>query len=90
VTAGAICTDRPFMQDLASGHPYERLLHAALNADHRLFAREDGIEETWRSCSAVGPPGEVIATNGSWGPDAARELLRGHRGCNHMASRNHH
>ena len=28
--------------------PYERLLADALAGDGSLFAREDGIEETWR------------------------------------------
>ena len=75
--------DSSFMQDL--GEPftaYERLLHAALNGNHRLFAREDGIEETWRIVQPLlDHPGEIHQYEpGSWGPDAARELLRGHRG----------
>jgi glucose-6-phosphate 1-dehydrogenase len=75
--------DSSFMQDLGEPvTPYERLLHAALNGDHRLFAREDGIEETWRIVQPLlDHPGEVHHYEpGSWGPDAARELLRGHRG----------
>ena len=75
--------DSSFMQDLGEPFtPYERLLHAALNGDHRLFAREDGIEETWRIVQPLlDHPGEVHRYEpGSWGPDAARELLRGHRG----------
>ena len=75
--------DSSFMQDLGEPvTPYERLLHAALNGDHRLFAREDGIEETWRIVQPLlDHPGKVHHYEpGSWGPDAARELLRGHRG----------
>lgn len=75
--------DSSFMQDLGEPFtPYERLLHAALNGDHRLFAREDGIEETWRIVQPLlDHPGKVHHYEpGSWGPDAARELLRGHRG----------
>ena len=75
--------DSSFMQDLGEPLlPYERLLHGALSGDHRLFAREDAIEETWRIVQPLlDNPGEIHQYEpGSWGPDAARELLRGHRG----------
>ena len=40
--------------------PYERLLHGALIGDHRLFAREDAIEETWRIVQPLlDNPGEI-------------------------------
>jgi glucose-6-phosphate 1-dehydrogenase len=75
--------DSSFMQDLGEPLlPYERLLHGALTGDHQLFAREDGIEETWRIVQPLlDHPGEIHQYEpGSWGPDAARDLLRGHRG----------
>ena len=75
--------DSSFMADLGEPLlPYERLLHGALTGDHQLFAREDGIEETWRIVQPLlDHPGEIHQYEpGSWGPDAARELLRGHRG----------
>jgi glucose-6-phosphate 1-dehydrogenase len=75
--------DSSFMQDLGQPLlPYERLLHGALTGDHQLFAREDGIEETWRIVQPLlDHPGELHPyETGSWGPDAARDLLRGHRG----------
>jgi glucose-6-phosphate 1-dehydrogenase len=75
--------DSSFMADLGEPLlPYERLLHGALIGDHRLFAREDAIEETWRIVQPLlDDPGEIHQYEpGSWGPDAARELLRGHRG----------
>jgi len=75
--------DSSFMQDLGEPLlPYERLLRGALTGDHQLFAREDGIEETWRIVQPLlDDPGEIhLYEPGSWGPDAARELLRGHRG----------
>ncbi|MEO6793455.1 MAG: glucose-6-phosphate dehydrogenase, partial [Mycobacterium sp.] len=41
--------DSSFAHDLGEPiQPYERLLHAAMIGDRRLFAREDSIEETWR------------------------------------------
>ena len=75
--------DSSFMADL--GEPllaYERLLYGALTGDHQLFAREDGIEQTWRIVQPLlDHPGEIHQYEpGSWGPDAARELLRGHHG----------
>jgi glucose-6-phosphate 1-dehydrogenase len=78
--------DSSFMQDLGEPlTPYERLLQAGLTGDHQLFAREDGIEETWRIVQPLlDNPGKVHRYEpGSWGPDAARELLRGHRGWQH-------
>jgi glucose-6-phosphate 1-dehydrogenase len=75
--------DSSFMADLGEPLlPYERLLLGALTGDHQLFAREDAIEETWRIVQPLlDHPGEIHQYEpGSWGPDAARELLRGHRG----------
>jgi glucose-6-phosphate 1-dehydrogenase len=75
--------DSSFMADLGEPLlPYERLLHGALIGDHRLFAREDAIEETWRIVQPLlDDPGEIHHYEpGSWGPDAAKDLLRGHRG----------
>jgi glucose-6-phosphate 1-dehydrogenase len=75
--------DSSFAQDLGEPlTPYERLLHGALTGDHQLFAREDAIEETWRIVQPLlDNPGEIHHYEpGSWGPDAARDLLRGHRG----------
>ena len=75
--------DSSFMADLGEPLlPYERLLHGALAGDHQLFAREDGIEETWRIVQPLlDHPGELHSYDpSSWGPDAARDLLRGHRG----------
>lgn len=75
--------DSSFAEDLGeAARPYERLLYAALNGDHQLFAREDGIEQTWRIVQPLlDTPGEVFAYEaGSWGPDEAHALLRGHHG----------
>jgi glucose-6-phosphate 1-dehydrogenase len=75
--------DSLFAADLGEPiQPYETLLHAALTGDRQLFAREDSIEETWRIVQPLlDTPGEVHHYEpGSWGPDAARSLLRGHHG----------
>ena len=75
--------DSSFMQDLGEPlTPYERLLHAGLTGDRQLFAREDNIEETWRIVQPLlDKPGKVDRyETGSWGPEEARSLLRGHHG----------
>jgi glucose-6-phosphate 1-dehydrogenase len=86
--------DSSFMADLGEPLlPYERLLHGALVGDHRLFAREDAIEETWRIVQPLlDDPGEIHSYDpGSWGPDAAKDLLRGHRGWQQpWLANNHH
>jgi glucose-6-phosphate 1-dehydrogenase len=74
--------DSSFAEDLGEAvRPYERLLYAGLTADRQLFAREDAIEETWRIVQPVlDKPGRIHHYDrGSWGPEAARSLLRGHR-----------
>jgi len=74
--------DSSFAHDLGEPiRPYERLLHSAIVGDRRLFAREDSIEETWRIVAPLlEQPGEVHPyERGSWGPEAAQALVRGHR-----------
>ena len=73
--------DSSFALDL--GEPietYERLLRAGITGDRQLFAREDSIEETWRIVQPLlDTPGKVHHYEpGSWGPDEAQSLLRGH------------
>ena len=73
--------DSSFAVDLGAPEgPYELLLHAALTGDRLLFAREDSIEETWRIVQPLlDKPGEIHQYDrGSWGPEAAHSLLRGH------------
>jgi glucose-6-phosphate 1-dehydrogenase len=73
--------DSSFRADLGEPEvPYELLFHAALTGDHQLFAREDSIEETWRIVEPLlDRPSEIqYYDRGTWGPDAAQSLLRGH------------
>jgi glucose-6-phosphate 1-dehydrogenase len=59
--------------------PYERLLGDALHGVHTLFTRQDSIEETWRVVQPLlDEPGPVLPYEpGTWGPDAANELVKG-------------
>lgn len=74
--------DSLFATDLGEAEgPYELLLHAALTGDRQLFAREDSIEQTWRIVQPLlDKPSEIHPYDpGSWGPEAAQSLVRGHR-----------
>lgn len=55
--------------------PYERLLSDALDGDHRLFTRQDGIEAAWAAIDGVlaHPPALQSYAPGTWGP-AAKSL----------------
>ena len=69
-------------RDAAIPEAYERLLQDALEGDASLFIRSDHIEEAW---SIVEPllqggenhdtPAPHIYEHGSWGPQAAADLL---------------
>ena len=73
--------DTSFVRELGEpAEPYERLLHAALAGEHQLFARQDSVEETWRIVQPLldQPPDVRPYPRGSWGPDDAETLIRGH------------
>ena len=73
--------DTSFARELGEPpEPYERLLHAGLAGDHQLFARQDSVEETWRIVQPLldHPPDVRSYPRGSWGPDDAEVLVRGH------------
>jgi glucose-6-phosphate 1-dehydrogenase len=73
--------DLSFAKDLAQPlSPYERLLDNALRGDHRLFTREDSVEETWRIVQPLlnDPPPLRRYAKGSWGPTQAKLLVAGH------------
>ncbi len=57
--------------------PYERLLHDALLGDRTLFTRADGIARTWELVRPVldRPPALHGYPPGSWGPQAAWDLI---------------
>ena len=58
---------------------YERLLQDALEGDAALFIRSDHIDEAWRIVDPLLEAWERTPPHlyepGSWGPDAANELL---------------
>ncbi|HEV2723391.1 MAG TPA: glucose-6-phosphate dehydrogenase [Thermoleophilaceae bacterium] len=60
--------------------PYEVLLHAAMVGDSRRFTRQDSVEEAWRILQPLleAPPPVKPYGKGSWGPEAARQLVAGH------------
>jgi glucose-6-phosphate 1-dehydrogenase len=57
--------------------PYQRLFADAIRGDHELFARWDGVEESWR---IVGPVLDSVTQvhtyePGTWGPEEAERLI---------------
>jgi glucose-6-phosphate 1-dehydrogenase len=60
--------------------PYEVLLQAAMVGNSTRFTRQDGVEETWRIMQPLldAPPTVHPYAPGSWGPEAANELVAGH------------
>jgi glucose-6-phosphate 1-dehydrogenase len=72
-----------FRYDAGDGllEAYERLIHDALIGDKTLFTRADGIERLWEVVEPVldDPPPVLPYEPGSWGPDAAGELIAPHR-----------
>ena len=71
--------DRSFMHEPAEA--YERLLHDAMDGDHTLFTRADGVERAWEIVTPMlERPGALRAYRpGTWGPVEADALLAPHR-----------
>jgi glucose-6-phosphate 1-dehydrogenase len=78
---GPIELDMEFAREGGEGPtPYEVLLEAALVGDDMRFTRQDGVEETWRVMQPLldAPPPVHRYAPGSWGPEAANELVGGY------------
>ncbi|HXF57456.1 MAG TPA: glucose-6-phosphate dehydrogenase [Actinomycetota bacterium] len=59
---------------------YEVLLLEAMEGDHTLFLREDEVERAWEVLAPVleDPPPLHVYEPGTWGPEAADELVLPH------------
>jgi glucose-6-phosphate 1-dehydrogenase len=78
-----VTLDMEFAQQGGEGAtPYEVLLHAAMEARRLRFTRQDGVEEQWRIMQPLldAPPPVHPYTPGTWGPDAANDLVHAHGG----------
>jgi glucose-6-phosphate 1-dehydrogenase len=64
--------------DTGTRAPYERLIGDALRGDPTLFTRDDVVEAAWRVIDPVlrAPPPVQPYEPGTWGPDAARGVVR--------------
>jgi glucose-6-phosphate 1-dehydrogenase len=79
--AEPITLDMDFAEEGGEGPtPYEVLLHAAMIGQSVRFTRQDGVEETWRIMQPLlsAPPPVHPYAPGTWGPEAADELVAGH------------
>jgi glucose-6-phosphate 1-dehydrogenase len=68
------------LSDLAGADPlppYVRLIHDVLLGDRSLFTRPDGLAAVWKVAEPLltAPPAIAPYAPGSWGPDAARDLI---------------
>lgn len=70
----------------AGKSPYEQLLGDAIRGDTSLFTRDDSVEEAWRIVEPLLPDSHgnhatplSIYEPGTWGPQAAGDLVRGGR-----------
>ncbi|HXJ65998.1 MAG TPA: glucose-6-phosphate dehydrogenase [Actinomycetota bacterium] len=75
-----ITLDMEFAEEGGEGAtPYEVLLHAAMVGDASRFTRQDGVEQAWRVLQPLldSPPPAHEYEPGSWGPQAADELVAG-------------
>lgn len=78
--AAPIGLDMEFATEGGEGPtPYEVLLAAAMAGESTRFARQDGVEETWRIMQPLldAPPPVHPYAPGSWGPAAAGALTEG-------------
>lgn len=79
----SITLDMDFAQQGGEGAtPYEVLLHAAMTGNSTRFARQDGVEETWRIMQPLldAPPPVQPYAPGTWGPESAGSLVADHGG----------
>ena len=73
--------DMEFSEEGGEGPtPYEVLLHAAMVGDSTRFTRMDSVEEAWRVMGPLleSPPPVHAYKQGSWGPEAADDLVAGY------------
>ena len=63
--------------DIPLVEAYEHLLFEAMEGDHTLFTRQDGVERAWEVLEPVfeSPPPVIPYEPGSWGPGEADELI---------------
>jgi glucose-6-phosphate 1-dehydrogenase len=76
-----ISLDMEFAEEGGEGPtPYEVLLHAAMIGDSKRFTRQDGVEQCWRVMQPLldNPPPVHEYAKGTWGPEAADELMAGY------------
>ena len=77
-TPEQISLDMQFAEEGGEGPtPYEVLLHAAMIGDSTRFTRQDSVEQAWRVMQPLldSPPPVHGYTKGSWGPEAADDLV---------------
>jgi len=77
---GRVRMDFEYADSFASSEileAYELLVLEAMEGDHTLFLREDGVERAWEVLQPVldSPPPVAIYKQGTWGPEDATSLI---------------
>jgi len=77
---GRVAMDFDYAEDFAQAEiadAYERLIMEAMEGDHSLFIRQDGVERAWEILQPVldDPQPIHMYEPGSWGPPEADDLI---------------
>jgi glucose-6-phosphate 1-dehydrogenase len=88
LTIGPVNMDLEYGREFNARSPeaYEMLLYEVMIGDQTLFVDAETVERSWRFIQSIldvwqrdGREGVLTYPAGSWGPDAAREMLTAHR-----------
>jgi glucose-6-phosphate 1-dehydrogenase len=77
---GRVTMEFDYAEDFAQAEiadAYELLIHEAMEGDHSLFIRQDGVERAWEILQPVleNPPPITFYEPGTWGPPEADALI---------------
>jgi glucose-6-phosphate 1-dehydrogenase len=80
MTLGRVTMEFDYAEDFAQAEiadAYELLLLEAMEGDHSLFIRQDGVERAWEILQPVleSPPPITFYESGTWGPQEAEALI---------------
>ena len=80
MTLGRVTMEFDYAEDFAQSEiadAYELLIREAMEGDHSLFIRQDGVERAWEILQPLmeSPPPITFYEAGTWGPQEAEALI---------------
>src|SRR5687767_412755 len=80
MTLGRVTMEFDYAEDFAQAEiadAYELLIREAMEGDHSLFIRQDGVERAWEILQPLleSPPPITFYESGTWGPQEAEALI---------------